>query len=95
MKNWPYDFIFLSTHSSVTDELYERKIDYMCVYPEMDAKNIYINRYKNRGDSDEFVDNIDYHWDMYIVSCQCSQAKIKIELSDDIYLLDVFETMMV
>jgi hypothetical protein len=50
------DKILVSSHKDVRDALLKRGIPYVLVYPNRDIKDEYIQRYKDRGNNDAFVD---------------------------------------
>lgn len=60
------DIIFISTHKVVRDALRENGIAYTLVYPQKDMLHEFTRRYKDRGDTEEFINHITDKWDEFI-----------------------------
>ena len=67
-------FVFVSSHKEVRDELHRRGINFLLIYPSIYAKENYIERYKKRGSSADFIKLIDSKWDEMIQSCENDSA---------------------
>ncbi len=50
--------IFVSSHKEVRDALVDAKIDFTLAYPYANLKDEYIERYKERGSDDGFINYI-------------------------------------
>lgn len=61
-----YEFIFVSSHKSVRDALLNECIFFYIVYPEAKRKEEFIERYKNRGDDENFIKLVSDNWDKWI-----------------------------
>ena len=61
-----YDVIFISSHDVVRHGLMEMGIPFVVATPEPWEKKKYIARYKNRGDSLEFIQLLDDNWDKWL-----------------------------
>ena len=61
-----YDFIFISTHREVREELEKNNIRYSLVYPNYSMKNEWISRCYLRGDTKEFCDKLANNWNQWI-----------------------------
>jgi hypothetical protein len=61
-----YEFIFVSSHKEVRDALLDACIFFYMVYPDRSRKNEFIERYKKRGDSKEFIKLVSNNWDMWM-----------------------------
>lgn len=61
-----YDFIFVSSHETVRKALKENDIPYISVIPDVSAKEEWLQRFKERGDSDAFIKTISDNWDQWI-----------------------------
>ena len=63
-----YRVCFTSSHKDVRDALHEAGIKYTNVYPEdtPEMKEIFMNRYKDRGSSEDFIKNMDENFSKYI-----------------------------
>ena len=84
------DFIFTSTHKEVIEALIKNKIPMVIVYPSRDQKSIYLNRYKQRGSDDNFINLLDNNWDSFIDDIE-SYDCLKIQLYKGQYLKDVLD----
>lgn len=60
------DIIFVSSHKVVRDALRENGIDYVLVYPEKSMLQEFTWRYKQRGNTEEFIKYITDNWDNFI-----------------------------
>lgn len=50
-----YDIVLVAYSDIICKSLKENKIEYYLCYPEKGAKDIYIERYKGRGNNEEFI----------------------------------------
>ena len=64
-----YDIVLVSSHEEVRAELDRQKIPYQIVHPGHECKEEYLQRYRDRGNSDLFVSLLDKHWDHWIDGC--------------------------
>lgn len=60
------DIIFASSHEVVRKALKQNNISTIIVYPAKEMKDIFIERYKNRGNDEGFIDFISSNWDNFI-----------------------------
>lgn len=58
------EYILISTHKEVLQTLVDQKIPFIIVLPH--TKEEFLKRYKNRGSSNSFIEQLDEHWDRYI-----------------------------
>ena len=63
-----YKNVMVSSHKMIREEMAKAGIRYTNVFPENtpEMKKIILDRYRVRGSSQEFIDNLDTHWDEYI-----------------------------
>jgi hypothetical protein len=61
-----YEFIFVSSHKEVREALFENCIFFYLVYPDDRRKNEFIQRYKNRGNDDNFINLVSNNWDEWL-----------------------------
>lgn len=78
--------VFVSSHIQLRKELRKRKINYIFVVPEEDLKDVYIERYKNRGNSESFIKQISDNWNSYVRAMD--DKEIVYRLGADDFLLD-------
>ena len=88
------DKILVSSHKDVRDGLVRRGIPFVLVYPERTIKEEYIQRYKDRGNNDSFIDLLEKNWDNWMdemdeMSVPMGQILHKVRLKSGQYLNDV------
>jgi hypothetical protein len=84
-----YDFIFVSSHKEVRDALINDGLYFYLVYPSMEDKDIYITRYKNRGNPESFINLISDNWKDWLYELSTEASNIyRIQLSDDDFISD-------
>jgi predicted AAA+ superfamily ATPase len=82
--------ILCSSHNSVRAELKKREMNFVLVHPSRHLKEHYLERYRKRGSSPEFVEMMDTNWDSFIDSCQKDPIEIKVPLAtSDEYIVDI------
>jgi hypothetical protein len=86
--------ILVSSHDNVREAMREAGIEYILVYPAMELKADYIERYKQRGSPEAFVNMMEDKWVDFITSCQNDPTKYKIELQEGEYLIDRLKPFM-
>ncbi|WP_039240936.1 hypothetical protein [Clostridium botulinum] len=84
------DIILVSSHKVVRDALKSNNIDYVIVYPSITLKNEYIQRYKERGNNEGFINMIDENWDSFISEIEEETFPTKLRLWGGQYLKDIF-----
>ena len=60
------DIIFVSSHANVRQALDDAGLKYFVVFPEKGLKDTYLDRYKKRGNDENFIKFIDSMWDKFI-----------------------------
>ena len=83
------DIIFVSSHKNVRDALLDNGVSFVVVYPNIKFKNMYLDRYKERGNSKEFISNIEKNWNMWIREIEMDDRLFKKRL-DVPYLMDLY-----
>jgi hypothetical protein len=61
-----YEYIFVSSHKEVRDALLDNCLFFYVVYPDKEHKEEYIQRYKDRGNNESFIQLVDSKWDEWI-----------------------------
>lgn len=61
-----YEYIFVSSHKEVREALVDNCLLFYLIYPDYNDKEIYIERYKQRGSSDDFIKLIENNWEEWI-----------------------------
>lgn len=54
-----YDIVLTAYSKIICDALTENKIKYILCYPELQSKNIYVERYRKRGNNNLFIKNFE------------------------------------
>ena len=91
-KTDDFDFIFISPSQEILDTLELLDVDFTLVFPSLDSKEEMLDRYRNRNNSEEFINKIDtkyeeiYHW-------LSSKTQNKIILKKGQYLSDILDTI--
>lgn len=94
-QEWMEDVIILvSSHDNVRKMLHERGIEYCLAYPQIELKADYIERYKERGSSDQFVGMMEDSWVKFITDCEEDPTKFKSILSEGEYLVDYVKLLL-
>ncbi|MDD4110349.1 MAG: hypothetical protein PHS54_02220 [Clostridia bacterium] len=88
-----YDFIFISTHDIVIDEMKKRGNDFYIVYPLKQCKDEYCQRFIDRGSSREYVDKFMKRWSQFIDQLDNINYDKKITLRSGQYLSDVLNRL--
>jgi len=88
--NHKYDIILISSHKEVRYELWKNGLFYTLIYPNINLKLEYIDKYQKRGSSIDFIDKINNNWDKYINDCMHEIGCLRIELNSNQYLSDIF-----
>ena len=61
-----YEYIFVSSHKEVREALVDNCLLFYLIYPDFNDMDIYIERYKQRGSSDDFIKLIKNNWEEWI-----------------------------
>lgn len=83
------EFIFVSSHDVVRDALVASGIEFTFIYPNIDLKDEYIERFKHRGSPDGFINLLDKNWNNWIESCGVQLNCKHIELESSQFISDV------
>ena len=61
-----YQYVLVSSHLKVREEMEKRGIPYICVVPKSGLRDEYLARYVKRGDSAHFIQRIYDHWSEWL-----------------------------
>lgn len=86
--------ILVSSHDNVREAMREAGIEYHLVYPQLELKGEYIERYKGRGSPDAFVNMMDEKWVDFIESCENDPTPHKHALGEGEFLVDYLRSIM-
>jgi hypothetical protein len=85
------DIILVSSHDVVRKALEENEIEYTLVYPSVELKEEYIERYKRRGNNEGFINFISNNWENFIEDIERETFPDLIRLGSNEFLSDVLE----
>ena len=71
-SNHRYLYVCTSTHKEVLDEFRARGLYYTAIVPK--TKSLYLQRYRDRGSSQEFIDLLDKKFEEFIEDIEKSSA---------------------
>ena len=76
-----YDFIFVSSHKEVREALKYNCIFFYLIYPDVNRKEEFVQRYIDRGSPNGFIKLIESNWDEWIKECEfemygCSNVRM-------------------
>nr|WP_238333031.1 hypothetical protein [Brevibacillus laterosporus] len=87
------DYICVSSHEVVREALQEKGINYTLVYPEISLKDEYLQRYRNRGSANSFVEFISSKWGNFIHDIERETFPKLIKLEGGQFISDVLEVI--
>lgn len=85
-----YSRIFISSHKEVRDALVENNLYFTLVYPEIGLKQEYIERYKQRGSSEKFIELLSNNWEAWIKELQSQKGCDHVVLKSGQFIANVF-----
>lgn len=87
-SQYGYCYNLISCHEKVREELDARSIPYIIVVPSRELKDEYLGRYLRRGDSFDFINQIDTHWDEWLTEIDGCGMPV-IHLKSGQYISDI------
>lgn len=87
-EQYPDSVIMVSSHDNVREAMREAGIDYTLVYPQRELKGDYLERYKERGSPDQFVNMMDHKWNDFVDSSESDPTTDKLVLGEGEFLVD-------
>lgn len=89
-----YDIILVSSHEVVREALIQGGLEYILVHPDITLKGEYLQRYRDRGSPDVFIQRLNTFWDEWVSSCMEDKNSIHTHCLDQgQYLGDVITDM--
>lgn len=83
------DILLVSSHDVVRTALVEAGIPFILVYPSLDMKDEYIQRYIQRGSNESFVALLKAHYEKWIAELMEQRGCTHVVLQSGQYLSDV------
>lgn len=93
MQRFSDETIVIPTVASILERLRKDEIPVTVIYPNIEDKKEYEKRYRNRGNSDAFMEIFLERWKKWISAIQKMEPEQAIQLSTDEYLSDVIDSM--
>ena len=91
--NTEYKVVLISQHDVIRKCLDAVKLDYVIIYPDISMKEEFIERYKARGNNNDFINLITSKWESWISNLNLVQNHQKIILNRGQYLSDFAEEL--
>ena len=82
--------IFVSSHKEVREALVKEGIEFILVYPKRELKQEYIERYKQRGSPDSFINLISENWDNWITELEKQKDCEHKQLESNQFMYSIF-----
>ena len=83
------DVILISSHKDVREALVDNELRFTLVYPKKELKDEYLERYKERGSPEGFINLLSENWDTWIDEMDCQENCQKIVLESGEYISDM------
>lgn len=84
-----HDVVLVSSHEDVRNALVDSGIHFILVYPALALKQEYLERYKSRGSTPQFIEMMDRNWIKFIKQCKDQKNCDHIVLNAGQFLTDV------
>lgn len=85
------DVILVSSHDVVRNALVANGIDFALVYPSLEMKEEYIQRYKDRGSNEKFILLLEANYETWIKELMSQKGCNHVVLQPGQYLSDVVD----
>jgi hypothetical protein len=84
-----YARVFISSHKDVRDALVLHNLPFVLIYPSKELKQEYIERYKQRGNNEKFIQLVSDNWENWIDDCKVQTGCFHIELKSGQFVANV------
>lgn len=85
-----YDYILIASYPLILDYLDSINFQYILATPTIESKEIYMKRYKDRGNRDNWIEGQETNWEEYVIQKLERPNVEKIILKDNETLEDYF-----
>ena len=58
-------FVAISAHKEIRKELESRLVPFIFIKPRVEDKGIYLQRYRDRGNTEDFINLMDKNWEFF------------------------------
>ena len=86
-----YDFVLIDNSDLIRDILLINNINYYLIYPDIKLKEKYINNFKLLNYDESYIQDISDNWEKELNDISQELFPYKIELKEDMYLLDILD----
>ena len=80
------DIIFISSHKQVREALKQLDIPYTLVIPKRELKDEWIERFRSRGNTEEFISNVLKNWDDWMDELYTDRCELIVRLNSGEYI---------
>lgn len=87
------NFIMVSSHKQVRDALDAAGIEFILVYPELECREEYLERYRTRGSDACFIAMMEKNFEMFVNECKQHRPGIHVPLKPGLYMSDVVKML--
>ncbi len=84
-----YARVFISSHKDVREALVLNNLPFVLIYPAKELKEEYIERYKQRGNNEKFIQLLSDNWENWIDECKSQTDCYHIELKSNQFVANV------
>ena len=88
LEKFPEVVVMVSSHENVRKALAEENIPFTLVYPELELKGEYLERYEKRGSPENFVNMMDHTWNKFLDSSESDPTPNHVVLGEGEFLID-------
>ena len=85
--------VMVSSHKEMRDELLSRGVDFISVIPKKENKDLYIERYRERGNTEEFIKLLDENFNYWIDEILEDERLVVCELNGDEFISDLIASL--
>ena len=85
-----YDIILISSHGVLRTALEKEGVNFVLAYPKQEMKEVYLDRYRDRGNDEQFIQLMDSNWTNFIEQCERQRGCVHLVLEDS-FLSDVIK----
>lgn len=86
-----YEYIFVSSHKKVREALVDNCLLFYLIYPDYNDKELYIERYKQRGSPESFIELINNKWEDWIYELEDQGDCINLQLPPTLTIYDLLK----
>ena len=86
--------VMVSSHKEMRDELLSRGAKFVVVIPKKENKDLYIERYRERGNTEEFIKLLDENFDSWIDEILKDERLVVYELSGNEFMSDLIASLL-